>query len=251
MNILPASSRFSMHRGPFKIDRLTPGGILDSSDAATDTGLGGLGLIDHAHLEAGLLVGMHEHRNDEIISYLRHGEMIHRDTQGDSRTLRRDFVMVMNAGSGISHEESVPSGTVEMLQIFIRPVSENLPPRLQFHDFSGASSANQWRSIAGPTGQDAPLQIRQQLRLFDTQLEANLTLDLPMDSRFPRPFLYVFDGAIRLGESKMNKGDAATWNADEIKQVTALENGASLVLFLIDMSAPASRSGTLSGGRVR
>ncbi len=247
MNILPASSRSSMHRGPFNIDRITPGSILGPSD----TGLGGLGLIDHAQLEAGLLVSMHQHRNDEIISYLREGEMIHRDTQGDTQTLRRDFVMVMNAGSGISHEESVPTGKVEMLQIFVRPISDDLPPRLQFHDFSGTSSTNQWRGIAAPTGQDAPLQIRQQLRVLDTQLEVDQSLDLPTDSRFPRPFLYVFDGAVQLGNSRMSKGDAATWNSGEVEHVTALEDGASLVLFLIDMSAPASKSGTLSGGRVR
>ena len=51
---------------------------------------------------------MHEHRNDEIISYMRAGRMQHTDSAGRSEGRRSsDLLMVMNAGRGFSHEEEV------------------------------------------------------------------------------------------------------------------------------------------------
>jgi len=60
--------------GPFQLRRIHPGVALGRTD---DGGFGGLGLIDHARLQPGLVVKMHEHRNDEIISYLRSGRLQH------------------------------------------------------------------------------------------------------------------------------------------------------------------------------
>lgn len=64
---------------------------------------------------------MHEQRNDEIVSYLRSGRMRHPDLAGTSEVISRDLLMVMNAGSGFSHEETVVGDDpIEMLQIFVR-----------------------------------------------------------------------------------------------------------------------------------
>lgn len=66
-----------------------------------DTGLGPLGVIDHAYLAPGLLVPMHEHRNDEIFSYVRSGTMYHKDSTGQQLPITPTQLVVMNAGSGI------------------------------------------------------------------------------------------------------------------------------------------------------
>jgi redox-sensitive bicupin YhaK (pirin superfamily) len=50
---------------------------------------------------------MHEHRNDEIISYLRSGRMQHTDSAGRSEAVSLDRLMVMNAEAGFSHEVAV------------------------------------------------------------------------------------------------------------------------------------------------
>ena len=103
--------------GPFQLRRIRPGVALGRTD---DGGFGGLGLIDHARLQPGLVVRMHEHRNDEIISYLRSGRMQHTDSAGRSEVISPDRLMVMNAGAGFSHEEAVlGDDPIEMLQIFV------------------------------------------------------------------------------------------------------------------------------------
>jgi len=94
-------------QGPFQLRRIRPGVSLGRTD---DPGFGGLGLIDHARLQRGLVVKMHEHRNDEIISYLRSGRMQHTGSAGRSEVISPDRLMVMNAGAGFSHEEAVLGG---------------------------------------------------------------------------------------------------------------------------------------------
>jgi hypothetical protein len=58
-------------------------------------------------------------RNDEILSYIWRGTMVHEDSAGYRIPLSPRKLMMMNAGRGFWHEESTPSEPVEMLQIFV------------------------------------------------------------------------------------------------------------------------------------
>lgn len=251
MNILPASSRRSFRRGPFHIHRVSPGLML--GDGWEDTGIAGLGCFDHAHLEEGLLVAMHQHRNDEIVSYLRSGRMVHEDSDGIRAVLSPVHLMGMNAGSGFWHEETVPVGQVEMLQIFIRPEADELPPDLQFCDLPEASSSGAWRLIAGPRSDAGPLYVRQQVRVLDAQLHAGTTLEIPRQMGYDTQFLYVFRGLASVGGHTLRSGDGAGWTEPPPKSIqnTAEGETTDLVLFQIDTSARFTRSGTLSGGIAR
>ena len=123
--IIPADSHLELGDGPFRLRRIRPGLGIDPGD----TGFGSLGLVDRAHLSAGLVVSMHEHRDDEIVSYLRTGALTHTDSGGNSETVTPTRLMVMNAGSGFSHEERMPEGEdIHMLQIFLRPEAPGLAP---------------------------------------------------------------------------------------------------------------------------
>ena len=121
---------------------------------ANDPGFGLLGAFDHARLQPGVVVAMHQHRNDEIFSYMRRGTMLHEDTSGARLPLTPTHVAVMNAGSGMWHEERVPDDgePVEMLQIFVRPREDELPPNFQSREFPQAESLNAWRLLVGPEG---------------------------------------------------------------------------------------------------
>ncbi len=251
MRVLPANARRHFRRGPFEIHRVYPGlAFSDSpfSGDSRDTGIAGLGCFDHAHLEQGLIVPMHEHRNDEIVSYLRSGQMLHEDSHGAGATLTPTHLMGMNAGSGFWHEESVPVGQVEMLQIFIRPSEAELPPELQFADLDESERIGGWRLVAGPREDLPPLRVRQQVRLLDTQLPVGGSLSVELDEPFDTAFLYVFAGAIQIDGRALRVGDAAVWTADELlPAILSDASPADLVLFQIDSSSAYSRSGTISG----
>ena len=238
-----AGDRQEIGSGSFRILRIFPGLLLEGSD---DKGLGPLGAFDHAYLDPGALVAMQEHRNDEIFSYIRKGTMFHKDSSGGEFPLTPKHLSVMNAGSGISHEEGVPETAepVELLQIFIRPREEDLEPGIQHHEFHETESRNEWRLLLGPEDSDAPLRARNSAWIYDAHLSAT-TLALVESGGMTR-LLYVFGGEAMVGEECLGAGDSMLLVDEGDVSVTS-EPSAELVLFLIDQGSAASRSGTLSG----
>jgi quercetin 2,3-dioxygenase len=240
---LDTSTHLLREHGPFQIRRMHPSAMLGN---AADGGFGGLGLIDHANLSPGLTVGMHEHRNDEIISYLREGTMVHQDSTGATEEVRPNRLMVMNAGMGFSHEEHVPGpANVRMLQIFVRPNAPDLTAGVQFVDLAETYSLNQWRLLSGPEGSGAPTTVRQMLMLHDVRLEAGRSIALPEQAGFDA-WLLVFAGDVKLEDTPLVTNDAVAISGEHGLALHATATS-DLVLFLVDRSAPTSRAGTLSG----
>lgn len=62
-------------RGPISITRVQPGDILERNQE--DTAFGPLSIIDHAVMNKNLMIKMHEHVNDEILSYVWRGTIHH------------------------------------------------------------------------------------------------------------------------------------------------------------------------------
>jgi quercetin 2,3-dioxygenase len=240
---LDPATHMSRASGPFQIRRMQPGAMLGNP---SDGGFGGLGLIDRANLSPGLKVAMHEHRNDEIISYLREGVMVHQDSTGVTEEVRPNRLMVMSAGAGFSHEETVPGpSNVQMLQIFVRPSAAELTPGVQFHELDETHSVNRWRLLAGPEGSGAVGFVRQEVLLHDVRLETGQALALPARPGFDG-WLYVFAGSVMLDGRSMQTHDAMGLIDHSAATVTA-SSTSDLVCFLIDRKATASRAGTLSG----
>lgn len=242
MRILRADTRQAMGKGAFHAQRVRPGTAV-GPDA--DPAFGPLSVIDHATLDKGALVEMHEHNNDEILSYLWRGTMLHEDKAGHRVPISADKLMMMNAGKSFWHEESVPDEPVEMLQILIRPTEADLPASVGFHDRPHGAPEGAWGLVAGPEGSGAPLTIRNAVRFYDVRLRAGQGASVPAADGLS-PWLYVLDGAVEVGGERLGKGDAAGDAGEHLPPVRA-ETDAMLVLFLVDRAAPASKAGTISG----
>ncbi len=242
MTFFPASRRIEHGGDDFQIHIVYPGSVLGDRD---DRGLGPLGRIDHARVRPGVVVAMHPHQNDEILTYLRTGAVIHEDSAGNKVPVNGHHMMLMNAGSGLMHEETNASGIdVTGLQIFVRPETKDLPPRVQFHDFEARHSDGAWRLVAGPEGSEAPLIFRSAVKLSDRRLRSASTL-LP-DLEGMTGFLYVFSGAISgLGDLGLEAGDGLVIEDEEIELRS--DGVSELVLFVLDTKAPFSRAGAFSG----
>lgn len=238
---LAAQQAKPIRRGAFNIDINFPG--LAVGNPADKRGLAQLGRFDHANLEPGVFVGMHPHKNDEILSYLRTGELVHEDTTGDTVTISNTKLMLMNAGSGIQHQESIPrtGNSVEMLQIFMRPNAKDLTPNVQFADLETAYSLNKWRLIAG--AEQAPLQVNSDVYVYDMRLEKS-KVDLPQKVG-KQYLLYVFAGSITEGEQLIEAGNSLVYEAENL-QVQAIGQ-ADLILFELNPTATYIRTGMYSG----
>jgi len=238
-----ASERLEFGRGGFRIRRVLPGLCLQNPN---DPGFGPLGAFDHARLQPGVVVAMHQHRNDEIFSYMRKGSMLHQDTSGAQLPLTPTHFAVMNAGLGMWHEERVPDDgePVEMLQIFVRPREDDLPPNFQDREFAPAENRNAWRLLVGPEKADAPLALRNAIWIYDVHLE-EASSQTP-GNRGMDKHLYVFRGEISANGHQLVSGDSLLILGQEAVEISAPES-ADLILFEVNRAAPASRSGTLSG----
>lgn len=66
-------------------------------------------------------IAMHPHRGFEIISYVIRGELEHRDTLDNVSRVTGGGAQIMQTGSGVSHEERMPSPGGEFFQIWFEP----------------------------------------------------------------------------------------------------------------------------------
>ena len=102
--------------GAFSIAPILPGRSIAGHD---DHGYGPFARFDLSGLEPGGVIPMHEHSNDEIVTYMTSGTLRHSDSAGSSFDVDAGKIMVMNAGFGFRHEERVPADGIkaEWLQI--------------------------------------------------------------------------------------------------------------------------------------
>jgi quercetin 2,3-dioxygenase len=241
--IARADKSKKIRRGLFNIDLNLPGSSV--ADPNDPRGLAQLGRFDFAHLYPGVFVGMHLHKNDEILTYMREGEMVHEDSHGEKRTLSDKNIMMMNAGSGFYHQESVAEDgkEVRLLQIFMRPENEDDKPMVQFHEFDKSHSINKWRLVAGYE-KTSPLIIKTKASVSDARLE-NSSIVL-LNSPTKTYLLFVFKGSVQINDGTvLNEGDSFVYANEEL--VASTLHTADLVLFELDSNAKYIRNGMFSG----
>lgn len=243
IQILRANASRAFTQGPFKLRRIRPGSILGPGE---NPAFGPLSVIDHANLDVGTVVGLHEHKNDEILSYIWRGSMVHLDSVRGRIPISAKKLMLMNAGRSFWHEESTPYVPVEMLQIFIRPNEADLPGAVQFFDRADGLVPGGWQLIAGPEGADAALVIRQQVKVYDALVSKGEELRVPTTSGMT-PWLYIMDGIVTIDGEQLETGDAAATLGEDLPVIRVERDATTLLAFLVDLDASASTAGTISG----
>jgi len=231
----------SQNQGTFRIHFNFPGRAVADHD---DHGYGPLATVVESFMDPGTLIRMHQHRNEEIISWVPDGVMRHDDRRGNELVTDSDHLLVMNAGSGFWHAEETLANDppLRMLQIFVRPHSLNLEPGIQHEPIPGPV-AGEWRHLFGPEGTDAPLSVRNDVDFYDCRLAAGTTRTLPSRPGW-HTYLYVFDGAVEVGEESVGYTESALVTGDDDVAVTATED-ATVVAFSINLGAPVTRRGTI------
>ncbi|MDF2914090.1 pirin family protein [Pantoea agglomerans] len=219
MNIVRANPEQLFEYGPFTVRRQRPGEALSP-----------LVSVDLMSLKLDARIPMQQHEDEEVFTYLWRGSMQHQDSNGERTQLSAKRVMVVNAGDGVQYEESVPLYEAELLQAVIRPSQQGGEAMTQVLERDQGIMTNGWTELAGPEESDAPLELRQEVYIFDTLLERNHTLDVPSMPGFVA-YLTVLEGIIRVGDQRLSRGDAVSGLDSSVEIVG--DRDANLVCFLI------------------
>ncbi|PXW15551.1 pirin family protein [Pantoea sp. JKS000250] len=219
MNIVRANPEQLFEYGPFTVRRQRPGEALRP-----------LLTVDLMSLKLDARLPMQQHQDEEVFTYLWRGSMQHQDSNGECTQLSAKKVMVVNAGEGVQYEESVPLYEAELLQAVIRPSQPGGEAMTQVLERDQGIMTNGWTELAGPEESDAPLELRQEVYIYDTLLERNQTVDVPSMAGFVA-YLTVLEGIIRIGNQRLSRGDAVS-GLDSSMEITG-DRDANLVCFLV------------------
>lgn len=192
-------------------------------------------------------VGAHPHKGFETVTVAYQGELEHRDSSGGGGKIGAGDVQWMTAGNGIVHEEfhsqefTRAGGTLQMVQLWVnlrardktaKPAYQTLL-KAQIPQVPVPHDAGTVRVIAGEfNGRKGPAKTFTPINLWDVNLRAEKTVELPMPNGHPTALLVLSGNVLLNGEREAVEGDLAIFarTGDRI----ALAGKEDAKLFLMD-----------------
>jgi redox-sensitive bicupin YhaK (pirin superfamily) len=191
-----------------------------------------LRVINEDWISADQGFGSHPHRDMEIITYIVDGELSHRDSTGREASIKQDDVQRMSAGTGVVHSEYNNSDApVHLLQIWIMPEADDLPPSYEDRTFPRAEKRNRLRLIASQDGREGSTRINQDASVYASLLDRGKTLELNLEPG-RHAWVQLVSGELDVNGTRMKSGDGAAIS-DEGKLVLASVGGDGAAEFLL------------------
>jgi len=162
---------------------------------------------DIVHPDSGF--GMHPHRDMEIISYIVNGEITHKDSIGNERTLKRGEVQYMSAGSGVLHSEYNHSKEkdLRLLQIWILPPEKGLDPMYGEELYTEDERQNRLLNIVSSKDGNAKVKIHQDVNIYVCELEAGKSVEYSLQEQRQIYFVQI-EGTSEINGTLLNDSDA-------------------------------------------
>ena len=194
---------------------------------------GPLRVINDDTVAPGQGFGKHGHRDMEILTYILAGQLQHRDSMGNGSVIRVGDVQRMSAGTGVTHSEFNPSGEepVHLLQIWIHPEAQRLPPGYEQKNFTAADKRGRLRLIASHHGEEGSVLIHQDARVYAGLFDGAERAGYPVPAG-RRAWLHVARGALSLDETRLSAGDGVGVTGPA--QLT-LQQGSDAEVLLFDL----------------
>ncbi len=167
----------------------------------------------------------HPHADMEIITYVRHGAVTHRDSLGNSGRTAAGDVQVMSAGSGIRHAEyNYESEPTTLFQIWILPRERGGAPSWGSRPFPRADREGRFVPLASGFAADAEaLPIRADARVLGATLPAGHTVEYTL-SPARHAYLVPARGEVTVNGVLIGEGDGAALTGETGLSVTALQD---------------------------
>ena len=181
---------------------------------------GMLRVLNDDTVAAGMGFGTHPHDNMEIITIPLEGDLAHKDSMGNSSTIKTGDVQVMSAGTGIQHSEFNPNADLQtkLFQIWLFPKYRNVEPRYQQITLDVAKQKNSFAQILSPNPDDEGVWIHQDAWFYLSDFEANFSKTLDLQKEDNGFYIMNIEGEIEVNGEKLERRDAiGIWETNEIE----------------------------------
>ncbi|MDH3222023.1 MAG: pirin family protein, partial [Gammaproteobacteria bacterium] len=193
-------------------------------------GVSALRVINDDRVIPGAGFGAHSHRDMEIISYVKHGTIEHKDSMGNVERLPAGEFQLMSAGTGVTHSEYNPSRTeaLEFLQIWIQPNVPGIEPGYQQKRFEDRPGL---QLVASADARDGSLLLHQDASLYQLRLDAGQSASLELAAG-RTVYVHVVAGIVSVNGAQLEEGDGAKVAEIDSVEFTGVNQGEALVFDL-------------------
>jgi len=171
-----------------------------------------LKVMNEDRIAPGQGFGPHAHRDMEIITFVLEGRLRHRDSMSGAHVVGPNEIQTMSAGTGVVHSEFNASEDepVHLMQIWIEPSAEDLPPTYQQVGIPSGDTQGRLRLLAAPPGGagNPATTINQNARLYVADLGSGDRVEHALaDGR--HAWVQVMRGQASLNGQLLQEGDGA------------------------------------------
>jgi redox-sensitive bicupin YhaK (pirin superfamily) len=180
---------------------------------------GVLRVLNDDTIAAGMGFGEHPHDNMEIITIPLEGDLAHKDSMGNSETIKNGDVQVMSAGTGIRHSEFNPNEDqqTKLLQIWLFPNKKNVEPRYQQITLIPEDRKNKLQQILSPNAEDSGVWIHQDAWFHLGNFDANIETPYTIKKKGNGLYVFVLKGDIIVNGQELNTRDGfGIWDIDSV-----------------------------------
>jgi redox-sensitive bicupin YhaK (pirin superfamily) len=189
----------------------------------------------------GIDVRPHPHIGLATVTYLFHGEILHRDSLGTVQAIRPGEINWMTAGRGIAHSERTPpalrasGGTLAGMQSWVAlpKNDEETPPSFAHHAAAAlpvvAGEGRQVRVLIGALyGAHSPVRTFSETLYADIALASGAILPVPAEPE--ERALYLIDGTVEIAGEALAPGRLVVLRPAAEAIVTALSTARLMLL---------------------
>jgi redox-sensitive bicupin YhaK (pirin superfamily) len=195
-------------------------------------GFRALRVVNEDRIGAGFGFGTHPHRDMEIVTYVLEGGLAHKDSLGSGGTIRPGELQHMSAGSGILHSEfnASPSESVHLLQIWVMPSKNGIPPSYGQKSFPIAEEPDRLHLLASPDGRDGSLPWVADAELFGVRLNAGSAVERAFTDR-KYGWVQMARGEATVNGLSLAQGDGLSLAEESAVSIAAGPGGAEALFF--------------------
>jgi len=189
---------------------------------------GALRVLNDDTIAAGMGFGTHPHDNMEIITIPLEGDLAHKDSMGNTETIKSGDVQVMSAGTGVKHSEFNPNADqrTKLLQIWVYPNQQNVEPRYQQITLNPEDRKNKLQQILSPNAEDAGVWIHQDAWFHLGKFDKGVTATYSLKKEGNGVYVFVLSGKITIDGQELETRDGfGIWNVNsfDIEAITHAE----------------------------